>query len=136
MNAVDTNIIIYACDSRDPARQAKARELLHGLERCVLLWQVVLEFVAVSRKLADTGFTPEAAWQQVAALRGMMPLVPPNPTMLDRAQMLHVQMRVSFWDAMIYAACLEAGVTRIYSEDLPGSAIPGLEVINPFVESV
>jgi predicted nucleic acid-binding protein len=34
---------------------------------------------------------------------------------------------------MIVAACLEAGVTRLYSEYLPGHAVPGeLEIVNPF----
>jgi predicted nucleic acid-binding protein len=33
---------------------------------------------------------------------------------------------------MIYAACQEAGVTRLYSEDLPGAAIQGLSIVNPF----
>jgi predicted nucleic acid-binding protein len=40
----------------------------------------------------------------------------------------------SFWDAMIVSACLECGVTRLYSEDLPGSAVRGpLEIVNPFL---
>jgi predicted nucleic acid-binding protein len=40
---------------------------------------------------------------------------------------------VSALDALIAAACIEAGVTRLYSEDLPGSQAPaGLEVVNPF----
>jgi len=34
---------------------------------------------------------------------------------------------------LIEAACLEAGVTQFYSEDLPGRAPPQpLEIINPF----
>jgi predicted nucleic acid-binding protein len=34
---------------------------------------------------------------------------------------------------MIVAACLECGVTRLYSEDLPGRPVPApLEIINPF----
>jgi len=33
---------------------------------------------------------------------------------------------------MLFAACLEAGVTRLYSEDVPGAAIPNLEIVNPF----
>jgi predicted nucleic acid-binding protein len=34
---------------------------------------------------------------------------------------------------MIVAACQEAGVARLYSEDLPGSTPPdGLEIVNPF----
>jgi predicted nucleic acid-binding protein len=33
----------------------------------------------------------------------------------------------------IVGACLEAGVTRLYSEDLPGGRPPApLEIINPF----
>ena len=33
------------------------------------------------------------------------------------------------------AACLECGVTRLYSEDLPGRAAHGpLEIVNPFVQ--
>jgi predicted nucleic acid-binding protein len=36
-------------------------------------------------------------------------------------------------DAPITAACLDAGVTRLYSEDLPGRKPPQpLEILNPF----
>lgn len=52
--------------------------------------------------------------------------------MVELAVSIHRQTRAQFWDCMIYAACREAGVTRLYSEDVPGSAIPALEVINPF----
>ena len=34
---------------------------------------------------------------------------------------------------MLVAACLDAGVTRLYSEDLPArKPPPPLEIINPF----
>ena len=59
----------------------------------------------------------------------------PASSVLDRARSLHVDHQWSFWDAMIVAACLEAGVTRLYSEDLPGRKPPeGLEIVNPFKE--
>jgi len=52
---------------------------------------------------------------------------------LERARSLHGEQQWPFWDAMIAAACLDAGVTRLYSEDLPGRKPPeGLEIINPF----
>jgi len=52
---------------------------------------------------------------------------------LERARILHLEDGWSFWDAMIVAACLEFGVTRLYSEDLPGRAVRGpLEIVNPF----
>ena len=39
---------------------------------------------------------------------------------------------VAYWDAMIIAACLEAGVKRLYSEDFAGQKIDRLEIVNPF----
>ena len=40
---------------------------------------------------------------------------------------------LSSWDALLVAACLEVGVTRLYTEDFDDSVrAEGLEVINPF----
>jgi predicted nucleic acid-binding protein len=33
---------------------------------------------------------------------------------------------------MIIAACMEAGVKRLYSEDFSGVKVNGLEIVNPF----
>ena len=63
MTALDTNVLIYACDKSDPRRQQIALELLATVTDGVLLWQVACEFVAASRKLNDRGFTPIDAWK-------------------------------------------------------------------------
>lgn len=52
MNAVDTNILIYAHDTRYPVKLAIAEALIRTLTDGVLLWQVACEYVAASRKLA------------------------------------------------------------------------------------
>jgi hypothetical protein len=41
MNAVDTNILVYANDPRDPRKQTIAGTLMEDLDDGVLLWQVV-----------------------------------------------------------------------------------------------
>jgi len=133
MNAVDTNVLVYACDKAAGRHQKKALELLHEMTDCVLLWQVACEFVAASRKLQADDFQPADAWQRLASFMKLMPLALPTGNVLNQAKAFHLDRQVSFWDAMIYAACRETGVQRIYSEDLPGSALPDLEVINPFV---
>jgi len=52
---------------------------------------------------------------------------------IERGQRLHVTHGVSFWDALILAACAEAGVETLYSEDVPGLPTLGaLRVVNPF----
>ena len=133
MNAVDTNVLIYACDHSDPAKQRVAKQVISDTRGGLLLWQVGCEFIAASRKLINQGFTAEHAWKRLARLTRIYQLVVPTPSVLDRARALHVEERWSFWDAMIVAACLEAGVTRLYSEDLPGRSAPDqLEIVNPF----
>ena len=51
MIALDTNILIYACDKADLKRQQVALDLISNAHDGVLLWQVACEFVAASRKL-------------------------------------------------------------------------------------
>ncbi len=133
MIAFDTNVLIYCCDKGDPRRRAVALDLVSSADDGVLLWQVAAEFIAASRKLASQGFTAAAAWARLSELLDLFPLVLPTPDVLDGARRLHAEQQVAFWDAMLLAACTAAGVTRLYSEDLPGRADLGsLEIANPF----
>ena len=132
MIALDTNVLIYACDRASPQRQQQAAELIERATDGVLLWQVACEFVAASRKLAGQGFTASDAWSRLAEFQAVFPLVQPGPAVLPRARELHLSRGLSFWDAMILAACAEAGVEILYSEDVPGSTSGPPRVINPF----
>jgi predicted nucleic acid-binding protein len=89
--------------------------------------------VAASRKLRSQGFTTADAWNRLTDYLALFPLVLPAAGVFERARILHKEDGWSFWDAMIVAACLECGVTRLYSEDLPGRAVRWpLEIVNPF----
>ena len=50
MNAIDTNVLVYFVDEHEPAKQAKATELLERLAKeeteTALLWQVAVEFLS------------------------------------------------------------------------------------------
>ena len=46
MNAVDTNILIYAQDPRDKSKQKIAQQLIATLDDGVLLWQVACEYLS------------------------------------------------------------------------------------------
>ena len=112
MIAVDTNILIYAHDRRDPAKMNTAIALLDSLTDGVLLWQVACEFIAASRKLERQGFTAAEAWARLREFLDVCPLATPSGhSVLNRAKNLHLAHQVSFWDAMILSACLDAGVT-------------------------
>lgn len=133
MNAVDTNILIYARDPRDSIKQGAAIQLLTNLDDGVLLWQVACEYVAASRKLAQFGYDQSQALADISDLRLAWKTLLPTWSVIERAESLLRNYRLSFWDALIVAACLEGGVTRLYSEDFDASVRgEGLEIINPF----
>lgn len=133
MIALDTNVLIYAYDQAEPKRQQTAIDLMSNVKDAVLLWQVACEFIAASRKLRGQGFTSADAWSRLAELLGLFPLVVPSASVLEGAKQLHVLHDVSFWDAAILAACKEANVELLYSEDVPGLAnLSSLRVVNPF----
>ena len=133
MIAVDTNVLIYACDQADPRRQKIALDLITNGSDGVLLWQVACEFLSASRKLSKQGFTPTHAWNRLAEFRDLLALVLPTDGNLTRAKELHIARGASLWDALILAACAETGVETLYSEDLPGfEDFEGVVVVNPF----
>ena len=132
MTVVDTNILVHACDQRQPHLQEIAQKLLRNTSDLVILWQVACEFIAASRKLQAQGFEPSRAREYLSALLEVFPLVLPTRAQFDRATLLMIENQVSFWDALTIAACLENGATCLYSADLPGQHIKGLEILNPF----
>ena len=66
MNAVDTNILIYARDPRDVQKQGTAETLLSSMIDGVLLWQVACEYLAASRKLEQFGYDRSQAIADLA----------------------------------------------------------------------
>lgn len=49
------------------------------------------------------------------------------------AMQLYSRYSLSHWDSLLVAACQEAGVTSLYSEDMQhGANYDGVMIINPF----
>ena len=133
MNAIDTNILLYVNDPRDPVKQDIADKLVRSVTNGALVWQVACEYLAASRKLEPLGFSRERAWRDVQRLGRVWTVVFPSWNAIDRAEQLLQRYKLSFWDALLIAVCLEGGVTRLYSEDLHTyRRIATLEFVNPF----
>jgi predicted nucleic acid-binding protein len=57
----------------------------------------------------------------------------PTAEVLDRALDLTGRYSLSHWDSMLLGACQEAGVTRLYTEDMGApTTYDGVELVNPF----
>lgn len=135
MNAIDTNVLVYAVSTDEPTRKPAAVALIESLSfrNTVLLWQVACEFGAVVSRLQQRGRASEEAFEAAALLRARFPVVLPSVHVLDRGMELHRKEQVSYWDAMLLAACEDAGVALLYSEDCQSSPrVAGVDIVNPF----
>jgi predicted nucleic acid-binding protein len=56
----------------------------------------------------------------------------PTWSVIDRAENLMNRFSLSHWDSMIIAACWEASVQTLYTEDFGYSSIDELKIVNPF----
>jgi len=139
MNAVDTNVLVYSFDQLEPGKRAKARALLSQLGQTGdlprLLWQVAGELLSCLARWESSGRIQPA--ETIAILNhvlGLMPLAMPMTSVLTRAIEMRGRHSLSHWDSMLLAACVEAGIDTLYSEDLTsGMTYDTVKVINPFV---
>lgn len=132
---VDTNVLVYARDRRDPGKHERARDwvgFLWETRRGRLSRQVLHEYyVTVTRKLRP-GLRAEEARSDVRALSHW--LVPTDPlTLLESAWACEDRCSLSFWDALLVAAAQGMGCRFVLSEDLPvGQDLHGVRVVSPF----
>jgi predicted nucleic acid-binding protein len=127
----DTNILVYAQQTGAKADRARALFADGGK----LSVQVLNEFTAVSRRKQG------ANWLEITeAVSDVLTMVDPPLTLtLDlhaAARALAEDHRLSFYDALIVAAAIEAGCETLFTEDMQhGRTIGGLTIVNPFLES-
>ncbi len=138
MNAVDTNVFVYALDADDPVKQGKALDLLQRLTLAggstVLPWQVGVELLSNLRKRESAGtISASDVDSRFRNCLAMFPLAIPNARVFSTYFDLHARFSLSHWDSLLLAACREAGVTTLYSEDMDaGTNYDGLVIVNPF----
>jgi predicted nucleic acid-binding protein len=132
---VDTNILAYAHDRSETARQPVARALVEELWRDrvgVLSTQVLQELYVVATRKLDPPM-PRAAARELVVLYSTWPVVQVDSPLIVAASELEERHTLSFWDALVVEAARRAGATRLVSEDLqPGRNIGGVTVENPF----
>ena len=126
---LDSNVVLYLL-SEDAAKADRAEALLRS--RPTISVQVLNEATHVCiRKLG-------MRWDEVAQfldlVRAICKDVPLTVAMHDRARSIAERHRLSFYDACIAAAAIEAGCALLYSEDMNDGQMleEGLTIRNPF----
>lgn len=130
---IDANIPIYAIDTRDPSKWARAKDIMAHANRAdiSIARQTIGEFFHAStrKNLLSRSAALETArgyldgYDTFAASEGALAKA------LDEA----ATGRTQFWDAVLLASCAEAGIRVLLTEDMAeGRHALGVEIVNPF----
>lgn len=128
----DTNILVYTTTSDAKKPQAVACLARGG---CASV-QVLNEFVHVARRKLRHD------WPQIELALGLFraSLDDVAPVTLNThlgAVSLAREHGLSFYDALVVAAAIEAGCDTLFTEDMQhGRKFAGLTIVNPFIESI
>ena len=133
---VDTNVLLYSFDSRQPRKREQASEWLSVLWQTGsgrLSWQVLHEFYANAIRKTGTparearkALTLFTQWQPAAVTLGL----------IDRAWYWMDEAQLSYWDSLILASAERYGCPWLLSEAFQaGRKYESLIVVNPFEQA-
>ena len=130
---IDTNILVYAEASDEPAKQRIALDVLKQLFEAtngVLSTQVLQEYCNVAIK--KLRLPPEHIRAQLD-LYEQFEVVQVTPAIIRAGLDLRQTRSVSFYDAIVLASAQTAGCGVLLSEDMnAGELVGGVLVVNPF----
>jgi predicted nucleic acid-binding protein len=133
---VDTNVLVYAHDRSEGAKQPVAAALLESLwegRTGTLSTQVLQEFYVVITRKFDPPMRRRDARGIVAAY-GEWQVVQLDVPMIVAASHLEERHGLSFWDALIVETARQVGARRLLSEDFQsGRRVAGVRIENPFL---
>jgi predicted nucleic acid-binding protein len=131
---LDTNVLVYALDRREPEKRDRAREVLRrvGASGAVLPAQVLSEFANVCLRKLEPRPDPAAVQREVERLLLAFPVLPlTGPVVLEALRGVREHL-LSYYDAQIWAVARLGQVGVILSEDFnPGAVLDGVSFANP-----
>ena len=132
---VDTNVLVYARDASEPAKQPAAGRWLR------LLWatrsgrvsaQVLNEYYSVVTEKLRPGMGRDEARADVRNLMAWAP-VPTDGPVVEGAWTVQDRYGLSWWDSLVVSAAQVAGCAWLLTEDLQhGQVLDGVTVVDPF----
>ena len=133
----DTNILVYAIDTRFSDKQKSAIALYSQAVKdrsFVISTQVLVEFFSATTKGKQPLLQRHEAQSQVTALARQR-VIPTTANMVVSAVGYAERYQMQWFDALMVDAALSAGATTLYSEDMQhGQRYGSLTVVNPFLE--
>lgn len=133
---IDTNVLVYSVDEREPLRMAQANDVLEQLipsGRAVVSAQVLAEFSNVMMKNVVSASGSDEVYRLVEQYMRAVPVVPLTSAIVLEAIRGVRAYRLSYYDAQIWAAARLNQIPFVLSEDFQADAtLEGVTFIDPF----
>jgi predicted nucleic acid-binding protein len=134
---LDTNIFLYLFDEGATQKARTSINLISAAlsgKKGAISFQVIQEFFSVVFKRVSKPMTPADAHEYLRTTLAPLLAVHSSATLYDEALNFHAAGGLSWYDALIVAAALQARCTVLYTEDLQhGRQFGSLKVVNPFL---
>lgn len=131
---VDSNVLVYAFDNADPAKQRAAQSWRTALWKTRLgrvSFQVFSEFYVNVLRIRKNA--AQEARDEIRDLLAWRP-IQIDIALLETGWAIQDRYRLSYWDALIVAAAKAASCRYLLSEDLQeGQEFDDVKVVNPFL---
>lgn len=136
---IDSNILVYAYDETDERRHNLAQKLLqkcwNGEVTYAISTQNLAEFFVIITKKVSKPISTELAQQIINDIINFShwKILHYEGKTLQKAIKFYQNTKHHFWDALIVATMLEAGIVRVYTENESDFKLfEEVRVINPF----
>lgn len=133
---VDTNVLLYAIDDREPDKRDRSRLWLAACwsRHCGRLsTQVLNEFYWNVRRRFSSALAGGDARAEVRRYQSWQPWMIDHAT-VESAWAVEARHRLAYWDALVVASAQQQGCTILLTEDLQhGQSIDGVRIVSPFV---
>ena len=133
MTFLDTNVLVYAVDGKDPAKQGVARKIIIEAlikKDCLVSAQVLNEFSNIA--LLKLKMSIEEV-RRFVAIFSQIHVVSLDRRWTDKALSVKEMFGTQFFDSLLLVAAEENGCDTILTEDLnDGQMYGSVKAVNPF----
>ncbi|MFZ0632400.1 MAG: PIN domain-containing protein [Acidobacteriaceae bacterium] len=133
---LDSNVFIYSFDDGSPEKAHEALKLIrraHDSRQGVISFQVIQEFFNFALRRSVPPMSSADAGDYLQKVFVPLATIHSSAGLYSEALHLQSRYRLSWYDALIVRAALEADCGILYSEDLQdGQRFGDLRVQNPF----
>jgi len=135
MKFIDSNVFVYAADSKNHAKRSVARKListavLSGGYRINV--QVLNEFSSVAYRKLGLAVTEIKAYLEMFRA---LPVLPMSADVTEKGLDVMNRYGLQFYDSLLIVAASENGCDEFVSEELTdGQIYCGMKAVNPFKE--